>query len=134
MLVRFIAIILCTVATQSVSAKECWVLTNLHGNMALSSLKYSFSPDGFSNPMILCFNDDNSGSVTGDDSRLVRFGNSTLIGWATNQGIELVTSYQIDRVNGNILFTKSRIGTATAYPGMPDVVGAFAGKAERIKQ
>jgi hypothetical protein len=84
--------------------------------------------------MVLCFNDDNTGTVTGDDTQLVKFGASTLVGWATNQGIELIETYQIDRVNGKVLFTKSRIGTATVLPNGPDVVSAFVGKAKRIKE
>lgn len=134
MLSRFVAIIVCALAAQTASAKECWALTKLQGHMAASTDNYAFVPDKFSNPMALCFNDDNSGTVTGDDTRLVKFGVSTLVGWATNQGIELIETYQIDRVNGKVLFTKSRIGTATVLPNGPDVVSAFVGKAERIKE
>jgi hypothetical protein len=133
-LFRFVVIILCALATQTASAKECWVLTSLEGHMAASTDRYKFVPDKFSTPMVLCFNDDNTGTVTGDDTKFVKFGASTLVGWATNQGIELIETYQIDRVNGKVLFTKSRIGTATVLPSGPDVVSAFVGKAERIKE
>ncbi len=78
--------------------KECWVLTRLEGHMAASTDRYKFVPDKFSTPMVLCFNDDNTGTVTGDDTKFVKFGASTLVGWATNQGIELIETYQIDRV------------------------------------
>ena len=134
MLFRFVAIIVCALATQTASAKECWVLTSLEGHLAMSANRYKFVPDKFSSPMVLCFNDDNTGTVTGDDTQLVKFGASTLVGWATNQGIELIETYQIDRVNGKVLFTKSRIGTATVLPNGPDVVSAFVGKAKRIKE
>jgi len=133
-LFRFVAIIVCALATQTASAKECWVLTSLEGHLAMSANRYKFVPDKFSSPMVLCFNDDNTGTVTGDDTQLVKFGASTLVGWATNQGIELIETYQIDRVNGKVLFTKSRIGTATVLPNGPDVVSAFVGKAKRIKE
>ena len=56
------------------------------------------------------------------------------MGWAENKDIELVEAYQIDRVNGKVLFTKSRIGTASVIPGGPDLVGAFIGKAVRLKE
>ena len=82
--------------------------------------------------MILCFNDDDSGSVTGDDTAFVKFGASTLVGIAQNKGIELVETYQLDRAAGKVLFTKSRIGTATVLPSMPDVIGAFVGTATRL--
>ena len=131
---QLFAIILCALTAQSAAASECWALTHLQGQLAASTEKYSFVSDSFSKPMLLCFYDDNSGTVSGDDTRLVKFGTSTLIGWATNRGIELVTTYQIDRVNGKVLFTKSRIGTATVLPNGPDVVSAFVGRAERIKE
>ncbi len=82
--------------------------------------------------MVLCF-DEKTGSVSGDDTHLERFGASTLAGWATNNGIELFEVYQIDRINGKVLFTKTRIGSSTVLPGAPDVVGAFVGKAVRMR-
>ncbi|UWX58538.1 hypothetical protein NY406_04550 [Chlorobaculum sp. MV4-Y] len=118
---------------QAVLAKECWLLTKLEGNIAMSTDKYAFVPDKFSNPIVLCFNDDNTGTVTDDNTQFVKFGASTLVGLATNQGIELIETYQIDRVKGKVLFTKSRIGTATVLPNGPDVVSACVGNAERIK-
>ena len=134
MLNRIIAIVICALAAQAASAKECWALTNLQGHMAASTEKYAFVPDKFSNPMVLCFNEDNSGTVTGDDTKFAKFGNSTLVGWATNRGIELIETYQIDRENGKVLFSKSRIGTSTVIPNGPDVVSAFVGNAERLKE
>ncbi len=132
--IRLILVAGCTMLVGQAYAKECWALTNLKGQMAASTDKYVFVPDAFSNPMVLCFNDDNTGTVTGDDTQFVRFGTSTLFGWVTNKGIELVETYQIDRVNGKVLFVKSRIGTATVLPGGPDVVSAFVGTATRIKE
>jgi len=123
-------IIMCTLASQIVVAHECWALTHLQGYMAMSTEKYAFTPDKFSNPIILCFNENNSGSVTGDDTMFAKFGSSTLIGIASNKGIELVETYQIDRKNQKVLFTKSRIGTNTVIPNGPDVVSAFVGNAK----
>ena len=121
-------------AAQQATAKECWALTELRGQIAASPDKYVFQSDKFSNPMVLCFNDEKTGTVSGDDTKFVRFGRSTLVGWAENKGIELVESYQIDRINGRVLFTKSRIGTATVIPGGPDIAGAFVGKAARLSE
>ena len=128
-----VAAVLALVA-QGATAKEYWALTELQGQIAASPDKYVFQSDRFSNPMVLCFNDETAGTVSGDDTRFVRFGTSTLVGWAQNKGIELVESYQIDRVNGRVLFTKSRIGTATVIPGGPDIAGAFVGKAVRLSE
>ena len=121
-------------AAQHATAKECWALTDFKGQTAASPDKYVFQSDTFSNPMVLCFNDEKTGTVSGDDTKFVRFGKSTLVGWAQNKGIELVESYQIDRPNGRVLFTKSRIGTATVIPGGPDIAGAFVGKAVRLPE
>ena len=132
--IRLIAAAALALVAQHASAKECWALTDLKGQIAVSSDKYVFQPDKFSNPMVLCFNDEKTGTVSGDDTRFVRFGVSTLVGWAENKDIELVEAYQIDRVNGKVLFTKSRIGTASVIPGGPDLVGAFIGKAVRLKE
>ena len=124
---RYLFVLACMFVAHGAFAKECWALTNLQGYIAASTDKYSFGPDKFSNPMVLCFNDDNTGSVTGDDTQFVKFGTSTLVGWATNKGIELIETYQIDRINGKVLFSKSRIGTATVIPNGPDIVSAFVG-------
>jgi len=134
MLARLLAIALVTFSAGTAAAKECWALSGFKGQTAVSINKWEFSPDGFSNPMILCFNDDATGSVTGDDAPLTKFGFSTLLGFAQNGGMELSESYQIDRKAGTVLFIKSRIGTPTVLPRGPDIVGAFVGKATRLPQ
>jgi hypothetical protein len=118
--------------TQLALANECWTLTDLKGQIAVSPDSYEFQADEFSNPMVLCFNEDGTGTVTGDDTKFVMFGKSTLMGWAANREIELAETYQIDRVNGKVLFIKSRIGTASVVPGGPDVAGAYIGNASRL--
>jgi len=117
----------------SAHAKECWAITEMKGQISPSTEEYAFQPDAFSNPMVLCF-DKETGSVSGDDTQLTMFGTSTLAGWATNKGIELFEVYQIDRVKGRALFTKSRIGTGSVIPGGPDLVGAFVGKATKLNK
>ena len=74
--------------------------------------------------------------VSGDDTKFMKFGNSTLAGWVENQGLELFEVYQIDRANDKVLFTKTRIGTVAAYPnlGLPDMVGAYVGKATKLAE
>jgi len=123
-----------SLGTQCASAKECWALTQVKGQMANSIGKYKFEADKFSDPMVLCFNDEKSGTVSGDDTTFVRFGVSTLVGWVKNGEIELVEAYQIDRTLGKVLFTKSRIGTAAVLPGAPDIVAAFVGNAIKLKE
>jgi len=112
-------------------AKECWALSGLKGQMAASALKYSFQEDKFSTPMILCF-DGERGSVSGDDTPFMKFGESTLGGWVKNDGLELFEVFQIDRANGKVFFTKSRIGTSSVLPGGTDVISAFVGTATRL--
>ena len=133
MIARTLALTMFTLAiSQPALAKECWALTDMKGQVAFSK-EYSFEADRFAKPMVLCF-EEKTGSVSGDDTQFTRFGTSTLAGWATNKGIELFEVYQIDRVNGKALFTKTRIGTNTVIPGGPDLVGAFVGKAVRLRE
>jgi hypothetical protein len=113
-------------------AKECWALSGLKGQMATSAFKYAFQEDKFSNPMFLCF-DGNGGSVSGDNTPFMKFGESTLGGWVKNDGLELFEVFQIDRANGKVFFTKSRIGTSFVFPGVADVIGAFVGTAIRLQ-
>ena len=114
--------------------KECWMLTNVKGRIAPSNSGYQFLDDGFSTPMLLCFDPEKrTGSVSGDDTQFTMLGTSTLSGWVSNRGIELLETFQIDRSNGKVLFTKSRIGTATVLTSMPDVVAAYVGIATRAE-
>lgn len=134
MIVRTALLAMCLLAIgRPAFAKECWALTDMKGEMAFSSKEYTFEADRFSTPMVLCF-EEKTGSVSGDDTQLLRFGTSTLAGWATNKGIELLEVYQIDRTNERALFTKTRIGTNTVIPGAPNVVGAFVGKAVKLSE
>ena len=112
-------------------ANECWALSGLKGQMAASAVQYAFQEDKFSTPMILCF-DGERGSVSGDDTPFMKFGDSTLGGWVKNDGLELFEVFQIDRANGKVFFTKSRIGTSSVLPGGTDIVSAFVGTATRL--
>jgi hypothetical protein len=82
--------------------------------------------------MILCI-DGTTASVSGDDTRLTVFGTSTLAGWAQNKGAELFEVYQLDRDNGKVLFTKTRVGSTSMLPGLPDIIGSFVGDAVKMK-
>jgi len=93
---------------------------------------YAFHADTFSNPMILCF-DGTTGSVSGDDTQFTMFGTSPLAGWAQNKGAELFEVYQVDRTTGKVLFTKTRIGSKSLLPGLPDIIGSFVGDAVKMK-
>jgi len=126
----FLFLVFLGVSSQA-SAKECWALSGLKGQMAASAVEYKFEADKFSTPMILCF-DGERGSVSGDDTPFIKFGDSTLSGWVKNDGLELFEVFQIDRVNGKVFFTKSRIGTSSVLPGGTDVVSAFVGTATRL--
>lgn len=132
MVLRALCIVVVCFVQSEALAKECWALTEVQGQMAASN-EYKFEKDGYSNPMILCFDGD-KGSVSGDDTALTRFGESTLAGWGANKNIELFEVYQIDRARNKVLFTKARIGTNSVIPGAPDVVGAFVGKAIKLTE
>lgn len=133
MISRILLLALVCIATlpKPAFANECWTLTNLKGWTASSVQGYEFESDKFSKLIILCFEQE-TGTVSGDDTRFTRFGTSTLAGWAQNRGIELFEVYQIDRTNNRVLFTKSRIGTNTVLPGFTDIVGAFVGDATKL--
>jgi hypothetical protein len=115
-------------------ADECWIASNVKGYSAVSNQDYAFVEDGLSQPLLICFSPD-GGTVTGSDVRLVKFGDSTLAGYAGNeQGNEVFVVYQIDRERQKLLFTLSRVGTNTVVPLLPDVVRAFVGDAVQAPQ
>lgn len=115
-------------------ALECWAASNIKGYSALADEGYAFSTDGLSNPVIICFGDD-GGTVTGTDVRFVKFGASTLAGYGGNdKGNELFEVYQIDRANGKLLYTKTRIGTKTVAPVLSDVVSSYVGDVKRVSE
>lgn len=134
MSLRTLLVIVSLLVTHSILAKECWGLTDLKGQIAASLDKYVITPDKFSNPMVLCFRDNGTGIVTGDDTSFVMFGTSTLIGMVQNNGFELIESYQIDRKKNKVLFIKSRIGTTTVIPNGSDIISAFVGNATKLKE
>ncbi|GGA42351.1 hypothetical protein GCM10011499_10070 [Pelagibacterium lentulum] len=95
----------------------------------MSSEGYSFTDDSFADGMLLCFTD-GGGTVSGNDLQLVRFGESTLIGWAeTGMGLETVNTYQLDRQHNKLFISQSRIGTVTHNSVLPDYVAAFVADA-----
>ena len=83
--------------------------------------------------MLLCF-EDNSGTVTGTDTKLAQFGGSTLAGMVQRGGLELFEVYQIDRIKHKLLYSKSRVGTKTVYPFVPDIISSFVGDAKRVSK
>ena len=106
----------------------------MKGYSAVSNQNYEFITNGFSQPLYVCFTED-GGTVTGNDVRLVKFGESTLAGYGGNdQGNEVFVTYQIDRERHKLLFTLSRIGTKTIAPILPDIVEAFVGDAVPTSQ
>lgn len=114
--------------TSTAAGADCWVAGNFEGRSAMSE-SYGFVNDTFSDGMLICFTE-NGGHVSGNDLQMVRLGESTLVGWASNgRGLETVNSYQIDRERGKVLITQSRIGTATHISVLPDYAAAYVGDA-----
>lgn len=125
---RAMALLIGLASATAANATDCWIAGNFQGKSAMSDA-FEFLDEGFSDGMLICFTDD-SGHVSGNDLQLVRFGESTLIGWAQNgRGLETVNTYQIDRERGKALITQSRIGTATHISILPDYAAAFVGDA-----
>jgi len=127
----FLASLFVLSSPRAFAANECWAVSVPKGYSAYADQNYNFVEDGLPNPILVCFGTD-TGTVTGTDTQLVKFGNSTLAGYATNQGIELFEVYQIDRINSKLLYTKSRIGTKTAFPLFSDLVSSFIGDAKML--
>lgn len=122
---RIFAIACVMLVPAHVVAGECWEASNFTGQSAESDRAYQFDSDRFADGMKICFTTE-GGVVTGNDLELVRIGASTLIGWAANpKGLETVNVYQIDRARQKLLFTQSRIGTATVTDLLPDYAAVF---------
>jgi hypothetical protein len=119
-----------TLITSAAEAKDCWLAKAPQCRTALSFSQFKFQPDSWGDSMILiCFTPD-SGSVSGDDLKFVRTGDSTLVGFGLNaQGLQAVSTYQIDRQSQKLLYTTTRIGSATVTAMLPDRVGACVGNA-----
>jgi hypothetical protein len=113
-------------------ANECWAVSNIKGYAAYADSGYKFAKDGLPNTILLCFGE-KEGTVTGTDTRFVKFGASTLAGYGGNdQGNELFEVYQLDRQNKKLLYTKSRIGTKTVTPVFSDIVMSLVGDAVQV--
>jgi hypothetical protein len=123
-----VAFVLALPVTPAAQDLDCWLIGNIVGKSAMSTEKFDFVDDTLPTGM-LCFTE-GGGHVIGSDLQLVRFGESTLVGWGTNErGLETVNTYQIDRERGKVFHTATRIGTATQAPILPDYTAAFVGDA-----
>ena len=115
-------------------ANECWTVSNIKGYAAYADRGYKFAKDGLPNTILLCFGE-KDGTVTGTDTRFVKFGASTLAGYGGNdRGNKLFEVYQLDRENKKLLYTKSRIGTKTVVPLFSDVVMSLVGDAVQVNK
>ena len=125
------AVLLCMGVTPT-RADECWTVSQMKGFSAYADEEYRFIEDGIARPITICFEED-TGTVTGTDAKLTKFGPSTLVGYGGNEiGNELIEVYQLDRANNKMLYIKSRIGTKTVMPLFSDVVSAYVGDAMRV--
>lgn len=124
---RTVSLIFASIVSFAATAKanECWRASNFDGRAAISTEAFKFSPDRFSDGMLICFTE-NSGTVSGSDLQFVRMAPSTLIGFSSNAaGLETVNVFQIDRERNKLFLTQSRVGTATVTTLLPDYAGAF---------
>lgn len=126
------AAVACLIPIATASANDCWLARNFEGQSANSDRGYSFMSDTFADGALICFHEA-SGSVSGNDLRLVRMGSSTLVGWSENgRGLEVVNTYQLDRDRNKLLVTQSRIGTATHIGILPDYAATFVADVVRV--
>lgn len=110
---------------------ECWHVERFDGQ-SLEAPRYTTQQDALSGQTV-CFYGDR-GTVSGSDLAFTQFGRSTLIGWGENgEGLEVVNVYQLDRVNGIMITTATRVGTDTVMPLLPDYTSAMAGRATRVR-
>ncbi len=115
-------------------ASECWRISNIKGYSANADQDYKFVEDGIKKTLLLCFSPE-GGTVTGTDIRFIKFGQSTLAGYGSNdKGNELFEVYQLDREKRKLLYVKTRIGTKTVAPLFSDVVSSFVGDASRVSE
>tara|TARA_B110000495_G_C22809034_1_gene472367 strand:- start:6 stop:635 length:630 start_codon:yes stop_codon:yes gene_type:complete len=75
---------------------ECWVVKNLKGYGAYSHKGYEFDTDSLPNTIEICLLSNGEVSITGSDTKFTRVGESAIVGFAKNNGLELVETYQID--------------------------------------
>lgn len=115
-------------------ANECWAISNIKGYSAYSDEAYKFDKDGLKFSGLVCFTAE-GGTVTGTDTKFVKFGESTLAGFGGNdRGLALIEVYQIDREKKKLLYVRSRIGTKTEAPMFSDVVSSFVGDATKVSK
>lgn len=131
-MIRFALAMAALLATPA-HAVECWTASNFRGQSAQADEDYRFKPDRFADGMLICLSAE-GGMVSGNDLDLVRLGESTLMGWASNGlGLEVVNVYQVDRARRVLLFTQSRIGTATVTDLLPDYAAVFVADLEQVR-
>lgn len=110
---------------------ECWRVERFEGS-SFEAPRYRAQQDALTGQTV-CFLGDR-GTVSGSDLAFTQFGASTLIGWASNsEGLEVVNVYQLDRINGIMTTTATRIGTRTVAPQLPDYTSAMTGRATRVQ-
>lgn len=109
---------------------ECWRVERFEG-ASLEAPRYAVQQDALTGQTV-CFHG-SYGVVSGSDLAFTQFGSSTLIGWAENgEGLEVVNVYQLDRENGVMTTTATRVGTRTVMPLLPDYTSAMTGRAIRL--
>jgi hypothetical protein len=69
---------------------------NLKGYGAYSHKGYEFDTDSLPNTIEICLLSNGEVSITGSDTKFTRVGESTIVGFAKNNGLELAETYQID--------------------------------------
>ena len=69
----FLASLFILSSPHAFAADECWVVSTPKGYSAYADKNYNFKDDGLTNPILVCFGTD-TGTVTGTDTQLVKFG------------------------------------------------------------
>lgn len=109
---------------------SCWVIENMSGTSLMKEDKYTPGRDGFTEPITLLLNGDNS-SATGGSIRLRQVDPYMAIGLNKTNTFTTNESYLVDPDTGTALYTK----TVSVNGVLDGITGArmFQGKARRCQ-
>ena len=113
-------------------ADETWVVSNIRGVMHYSP-DFKFEESKLAQKKLIISFSENSGMVSGTDSKFIKLDENTLIGLSTNgKGAALYEIYQINRKHKKMHLTITRVGSETILPNFPDKAGAYVGDAKLV--
>ncbi len=110
----------------NVNALTCLTIENLKGKAAYSLDGYVMDDDGFSRPIMFCYEGD-QGHFDNNPGAFQRFGSNTWMWFNTLDETEVAEVWTFDFANRKALFARTR-GAGSLLPAS---VGAFVGDITR---